>query len=241
VGGPIAAGVIYQQKIDTLAAKQLAESNAEAAREAEEKAKANAAAAAAAEAIAKRNEEVAIAAKEETEVQKNEAEKSAELAQSQNKVALDTLRQVTFAINRELKDRPRLQSLRKSLIGEVTQGMDRTKSVGFDPQATHMIAAGTYSNLGRLNLDIGRPTAAMEDFKRCLDVFDHLDSIGQLPSAFRNRAQIHMYMGEAAKGMGNLELAERHFKESLKFRTQWLESTPVDGKEYNDIPRLNWC
>jgi len=66
-------------------------------------------------------------------------------------------------------------------------------------------------------------------------VFDQLDSIGKLPNAFRNRAQIHVYMGEAAKGMGDLELAEQHFAQSLKYRNQWLESTPLGNPEYADI------
>lgn len=214
IGGPVVSAVIYSQQQQTLVAKKAAEENAKTARAAADE--------------AERNAKLAVAAQDVAEQKKGEAEESAKLAQTQNKVALDTLRQVTFAIDRELKDRPRLQGLRKSLISEVTQGMERTKQLGFDPRAQHMIAAGTYANLGRLNLDIGRAEAAMADFGRCLEVFDHLEKTDQLPNAYHNKSQIRMYLADAARKLGDLKAADEHLREALRVRMEWLASKPGD-------------
>lgn len=214
IGGPVATALIYSQQQQTLAAKKQADKNADTAR--------------VAAAEAERNAQAAVAAQTVAEQRKGEAEESAQLAQSQNKVAVDTLRQVTFAIDRELKDRPRLQGLRKSLIAEVTQGMERTKQLGFDPRAQHMIAAGTYANMGRLNLDIGRADAAMADFRRCLEVFDHLEKTDQLPNAFHNKSQIRMYLADAAGKLGDLKVADENLRDALKIRQEWLASKPGD-------------
>ncbi len=97
IGGPASAAVIWNQKEQVVAAKDLAVEN---------------------EKIAKQKEQEAIAAK-------IQADKSAEAAAVQERNAVDALKSVTFVLLGKISGNTNLLTLRKDLLSTVRNGLQR--------------------------------------------------------------------------------------------------------------------
>ncbi len=166
--------------------------------------------------------------KDFAEQSKQEADKSAKIALTTSKITTDLLKDLTFEIDHEMADRPRLLALRKLLVGKVEKGLDRMAAVEFDPNAKEMIAAGILSNLGQVSLEVGRPLDATNYFKKIGDVFARIEKSGTLNEPLRNKAQLRVYLGKAAMASGRSDEAIGYFKEALEIRWLWLASKPND-------------
>jgi len=212
IGGPLAAGLIFQQKQAIGQARDRAEENAKRAHQMQVKAEANAVTAREAEA--------------EATAQKVLAEKNSDAAQTQQKLAVDTLKMLVFEVQRQLQDRPRLQDLRRQLLQTARDGLELMEKEGGPPVARNMIAAATYRRLGDLNLDTGRTEAALRDYQHCLSIMESLHEQGQLPNREHNLSTIHDLLATALKEAGNFSEAERHLQKTLEIRQAWLAEKP---------------
>ncbi len=196
IGGPTTAVVINGQKKTVVAEKMRADENA---------------------ATALANEQVANEAKQQ-------AVANADAAQTQEKLAIDALKSVTFEVQQRMKGDTRLHGLRESLIGTVRTGLARMEKQGKDVNAHNMIAAGIAARKGDLNMEVGRINEAEKEYVACLETFQRLKKADALPYPEQNLSKIHFLIASAARKAGKLELADEHFAKSLAIRRNWLTS-----------------
>ncbi|TWT53040.1 Serine/threonine-protein kinase PknB [Rubripirellula amarantea] len=226
VGGPLAAGTIYQQKTEVeksnkalevsnnklvvseeeeRKARQLAEQNEQLAEQNAERARAS--------------EAVAVKAKET-------AQRNAESAQAGYKQAVDALKSLVFGVLRKLDDRPGMSDVREELLNTAREGLARLDSTASDPTQNNIIAAGTLRRLGDANLETGRVEAARQCYARCLDVVASLDKENKLPGRFHNLSTAHDLLGQSLRALGKMNEAKSQFETALTLRRQWLNQEP---------------
>ncbi len=216
VGGPITAGTIYRQ------AQQVTETNTRLAAS-EQEARAN-------EKVAVRNERLAEQARLqalENEKKANESEKASEVAL---KNATDALQVVVFKTLRELQDRPGMSGVRNSLLETAKTQLGLTDN-SIDPEKqTSLVVARVLISMGEMNIEAGRTRAALASYQKCLRVVEKLDERGELSQSSRlhNLSKAQQRVGDAALGLGNLQLAEKHFQAALLLRRQWIAERPDD-------------
>ncbi len=229
IGGPVVALVIDGQKRDIVTAKKAADDSAQVAIAARELADKNAAAALAAKADADLNAKAALAAKSESEANATlakanaeEAAKNAAAAQDQQKQAIDALKSLVFEVQRELKDRPRLQSLRKGLLDVARDGLKRMEASGADSTARNIISASIHRRLGDIQLEIGSADAAVKEYAKCLAILEELKVAGTLKGARHNMSTIYDLLAQASRKAGKFDAAENYWKLALDERRAWL-------------------
>ncbi len=196
-GGMITSAVIWNQKKEVVAANVIAVENA---------------------LTAKKNEEKAVAAKAV-------ADKNAEAASVQEKNAVDTIKSLTFVVQEKMSGRANLLGLRQELLQTVRNGVDRLEKNENNAAQRNMITAGIHSRLGDINMELGQPGQAYEEYNKCLAVFKELEKTSELPYASINNAKIYQNLGDAARQEGNYRLAHEHFSQSLEIRRQSLQQT----------------
>ena len=238
IGGPVVALVIDGQKRDIITAKKDAEDNANAALAAKELAVQNEADAIAAKAEAEENAVLARRAQVESEANaklakdnEEQAAKNAAAAQDQQKQAIDALKSLVFEVQRELKDRPRLQSLRKGLLDVARDGLKRMEASGADSTARNIISASIHRRLGDIQFEIGSSDAAIKEYANCLAILKELNAAGTLKGARHNMSTIYDLLGQASRKAGKLDDAEKYWQLSLEERRAWL----VESKNNADV------
>ncbi|MEM6689114.1 MAG: serine/threonine-protein kinase [Planctomycetota bacterium] len=217
IGGPISATIINKQRKTAIAEKERADENALVAKEKAEE--------------AKRNESLAMEAKEK-------ADTNAEAAQVQEKLAIDALKSVTFGIQRRLRGDIRLRPLREDLLGTVRDGLERMEDQGRDVDSHSLIAATNSVNKGDLNFELGRVIEALSDYDKTLEIFLLLDAKGVLPNRQHNLSKIQYLRGRAFKKSGRYEAADMAFSESLAIRRQWMAEDPSENVQRRLVETL---
>ena len=212
IGGPASALVIYGQKQDVVEAKELADENAELAEK-------NAL-------VAETNEREAVAAKQV-------AESNATAAAVQEKNAIDALKSMTFAVQQRMVGRRDLIDLRERLLDTVRGGLERMENNQNTARAQDMIAAGIFVRLGDINLEVGRIESALQEYEKCVAVFEELDKTGGVPNRLINWAKIHQLLGDACRKAGDFPQAIEHHKKSLQLRRQSLKESPSPWMKSN--------
>ncbi len=197
VGGPISAAVIYSQKKEVVAANVIAQQNAETAQE---------------------NEQLAVAAK-------IVADKNAEAASVQEKNAVDTIKSLTFVVQEKMSGRADLLEMRQALLQTVRNGVERLEKTENNASQRNMITAGIHSRLGEINMELGQPGKAYQEYSKCLSIFHDLEKENALPFASTNMAKIHQYLGDSARQEGSYQKAHEHFAKSLEIRRQSLKES----------------
>lgn len=225
VGGPLAAGIIYQQKQTVLAANEVAERNEQAAREAEKIAETNAAEAQAAQ-------EVAQAKAEEARLAQAAADANAQKAQEQQKVAVDALKSMTFQVQREMDGRRDLQPLRRQLISVVQDGLQRMEETGGPSGEANIITAGTQRRLGDLAAEINALSLAWKHYRQCLELLEQLEANGSLPSPHHNLSTVHHLLADTASRMHRYDLAKEHAMQALAIRREWLDAADSAKRDF---------
>ncbi len=215
IGGPVVAFVIDGQKRDISSAKQLAEDNAEKATVAQKEAEANAL-------LAKANEQEAEQNAQQAEENAKQAAANEKIAQEQQRNAIDALKSLVFEVQRELKDRPRLQSLRQQLLDVASDGLKRIDSSNATAPARNIIMASIYRRLGDIHFEIGSADAAVAEYKKCLEVLESLKSAGNLPGARHNMSTIYDLLGDSSRRASKYSDAEKYWQLSLAERRAWL-------------------
>ncbi len=205
IGGPISAAVIWSQKKEVIAAKDLAEVNAKEA---------------------KLNEETAKAAK-------LVADKNADAASLQEKNAIDALKSMVFVVQGKMAGQANLLPLRQELLKTVENGLARMEKNENSAAERNMIRAGIHSRLGDINMQLGVPAKAHAEFAKCLAVFEELEKTGELPYAQKNKSKIHQMLGDAARQEGRYTEAHQAHRQSLEIRRQWV-AEKVDDAEAID-------
>ncbi len=81
-------------------------------------------------------------------------------------------------MQRELKDRPRLQTLRKGLLDVARDGLKRMESAGTDATARNIISASVHRRLGDMQLEVGSADAAINEYEKCLAILKELQTAG---------------------------------------------------------------
>ncbi len=198
IGGPSTAAVIWGQKQEVVAAKELA---VEKAKEAAE------------------NEEIAVEAKGVAEV-------NAEAAAVQEKNALDALRSMTFVVQKKMSGQTNLVDLREELIQTVRNGLARMEKNENNARVQDMISAGIYVRLGDINMEIGRVAKATEEYNKCLAVFETLEKESSIPNPEQNWSKLYQLLGDAARAAGDYDLAIQHHEKSLAIRREWVKKSP---------------
>lgn len=219
VGGPLAAGTIYQQKEVVQETNQQLEATNTKLAQSEQEERAARELAQQNEVKAKQAEVVAVEAKEL-------AQRNAESAQVGYKSAVDALKSLVFGVLRKLEDRPGMQDVREELLVTAREGLQRLDSTASDPTQNNILAAGTLRRLGDVNFETGRMPAAKECYGRCLEIVTALDAKGELPGRFHNLSTARDLHAQALKNLGELTDAQSEFKEALELRRQWLATEP---------------
>ena len=215
IGGPVVAVIIDGQKQDVLVAKQQAVDNANSATEAKQEAEENAK-------LAEANAET--------------ASKNADAAQDQQKQAVDALKSLVFEVQRELKDRPRLQLLRKKLLDVARDGLKRMEAAGTDAASRNIISASIYRRLGDTNLEVGSANEAVKEYSKCLDVLKTLQAAGELKKGARhNMSTAYDLLGQASRRAGKLDDAKKYWLLCLEERRAWLEESKIEPKEWQNV------
>jgi eukaryotic-like serine/threonine-protein kinase len=228
IGGPLAAGTIYQQKEAVQRTNvQLAKSQAEE-QIARELAEANEKVAIENETLAKKSQAEAVAAKVV-------AQQNAESAQAGYKQAVDALKSLVFGVIRKLQDRPGMADVRQELLATAREGLARLDSTASDPTQNNIIAAGTLRRLGDANLQTGRIEAARQCYQRCLEIVSDLDGKGTLPGRFHNLSTAHDLLGQSLKQLGQMPAAKAQFASALDLRRQWLAENPHDDNVRQNV------
>lgn len=228
VGGPLAAGTIYQQKEAVQRTNvELAKSQAEE-QIARELAQANEKVAIKNETLAKKSQAEAVAAKEI-------ADRNAESAQAGYKQAVDALKSLVFGVIRKLQDRPGMADVRQELLATAREGLQRLDATASDPTQNNIIAAGTLRRLGDANLQTGRVAAAQQCYQRCLEIISDLDGKGTLPGRFHNLSTAHDLLGQSLKQLGDMTAAKQQFATALNLRRQWLAENVDDDNVRQNV------
>lgn len=198
IGGPSTAAVIWGQKQEVVAAKDLADQNAQRAAE---------------------NEVIAVEAQ-------GVAEKNAEAAAVQEKNAIDALKSMTFVVQRKMAGQTNLVGLREELLKTVHNGLARMEKNQNNARAQDMISAGIHVRLGDINMEIGRVAKATEEYNKCLVVFQSLEKESSIPSPEQNWSKLYQLLGDAARAAGDYDLAIQHHEKSLEIRREWVKKSP---------------
>ncbi len=212
IGGPILAGVIYGQKQDVEHAKAAADASALVATQQEAIAKEQ-------EAIAKEQETLAME-------QKAVALKNAEAATVQEKNAIDTIKSLTFVVQSKMAGRSDLIALRTELLETVRNGVARLEKNQNTAAEQNMLRAGIFSRLGDINLELGVPAKATEEFLKCLAIFETLDKNGGVPNPEHNWSSIYQKLGDAARAAGDYKAATQRHLQSLTVLRDWVAKSP---------------
>lgn len=199
-GGPIVASVIYAQKKDVVASKQLADENA-------------------AEAL--QNAQIA-------EAKEAEAKANATAALVQERNAVDALKSLVFEVQRTMQDKPGLQDTRRSLLGVARDGLKRLDGTTELNKTASIEAAGICRRLGDLNMELGRVQAARDLYGQCLQNLQQLDQQGELPErGYRhNFSTAYELLATASRRLGRLNEARKYAELSLEQRRLWAREEP---------------
>jgi tetratricopeptide (TPR) repeat protein len=214
IGGPITAAVIQEQKRSVVSAKEAAEKNEQAAVNARQ--------------LADRNSEQARQNAQRAAENAERARQNAEAAITQEKNAIDALKSLVFEVQRRMKDQPDLQSVRQSLLQVATNGVARMEKREGNVADANLISAAIHRRLGDLNLELGRVTAARDDYQRCLDILLQLESRGELPNLRHNLSTAYELLAESSRRAGDLVPARQYAEQCLEQRRRWSAEQPGD-------------
>ncbi len=221
IGGPIVAGVIYQQKQEVIKAKndiEIKEKEATVARgEAEKNAK-----------VAQTNEKLANDNAALAKKNADEAKQNAEAAQTQEKNAVDALKSLVFEVQRRMQDQPRLQAVRTALLKVASDGVKRMEESGGNVAAQNIITASIERRMGDLNMELGRIQSAHDNYQKCLTILVKLQQEKQLPGARHNLSTAYELLGVSSRRLAKLTDARRYLEQCLEERRQWVKEEPND-------------
>jgi tetratricopeptide (TPR) repeat protein/predicted Ser/Thr protein kinase len=195
IGGPIAAGVIYQQK-------KRADENAQAATEAKKEAEAN-------EVLADRNREV---------------------ASEQRELAVDAVRSLVYAAQKELENRPALQSVKDSLLKIALESLTKVADKNQDYRGADMMIASTIRRQGDLFLDLGEGGKAIEQYRHSLKILQQMQAEQRLTRTHLNFGVLYDKLGEAARRFGKPREAKEYFLKVLKHYQSWAAEDPDNSR-----------
>src|SRR5262249_21277599 len=102
------------------------------------------------------------------------ADRNAEVASDQSKLAIDTLYRVVTQVQNRLKGRPGLRELREDLLKDALEGLGRVaKSTETSPLVLRT-RAGAFQRMGDIALELGRTEEALERYLQGREIIDSL-------------------------------------------------------------------
>ena len=220
IGGPTAAAVIYEQK-------QIAVKGQSGFTSRQRKAS------------AARAGRVKLAVENALKAEKSEqkAVQSREVAETQGRLALDSLRTLVTRVQDELTDRPQMQQLRRRLLETALNGLNQVAAQGVDANIKEMAMAGAYRRMGDIYLELGKTDEALQQYRQCHAIIEHLAAEKTLPNPHANLSFSQMNMGDAALRAGNLPVAKDCFLEALRIRREWTAAEPTEKMVPKTSPR----
>jgi serine/threonine protein kinase/tetratricopeptide (TPR) repeat protein len=120
---------------------------------------------------------------EEREIAQN-AMKKALAADAENRrllaqldLAVNTLYQVFFEMQNQLRDRPDLEKLREKLLKEALGGLEAVAKSAENANLLQRTSGGAYQRMGDVALEMGKTPDAMGYYERALRIYEQLTAI----------------------------------------------------------------
>ena len=120
-----------------------------------------------------------------------------------------------------------MQHLRRRLLETALNGLNKVAAQGVDANIKEMAMAGAYRRMGDIYLELGKTDEALQQYRQCHAIIEHLAAEKTLPNPHANLSFSQMNMGDAAPA-GNLPVAKDCFLEALRIRREWAAAEPKD-------------
>jgi serine/threonine-protein kinase len=167
------------------------------------------------------------------------ADANAKAAAEQRSLALETLKNVVFDIQAELKHRPAMQPFRKKMLEKAAEGLQRVaRSAETAAQVDHSMASA-HIELGDIFLLLGEGAAkarghyeTAERIAQALTEHDPAHSLGQ-----RDLTLAYQGLGKASLELGDLSAAEAAIGKSLTIAKRRARFDPANIEAQRDLVR----
>lgn len=159
----------------------------------------------------------------------HEAEEKALFASRQLDLSLESHRQLVYAVQDRLEDRPGMQPLRKDLLAVAAAGLSRLSDTTRGTQARHD-AASIHKVTGQIYLTLGQLEAAEREYHAMREIAEELHDRqpeGSAPLYYRSLA--YSQLGETCRRRGDLGQSLEWHKKALAIAEPAVteESSPL--------------
>ncbi len=163
-------------------------------------------------------------------------------ANSQNKLALSTLRNVVWNIQRKLKPIDSAQSVRRDLLDQALAGLDRVAKSLDSKTEVDRASVLAHNELGMIYLTVGNADGK-DGLALAIKHFELARSIGLSmadgqPGAIQPQRDVSItleHLGDAQMEMGDYDKAEQTYRESLGISVEAEKKHSGDGTLVRDI------
>ncbi|HZT82500.1 MAG TPA: protein kinase, partial [Gemmataceae bacterium] len=229
VVGSLAAAVwIDHEKNKALAAKAEAERQQVLARQGQEEAERQAENARAAREVAERRAEEARVA------EKKAAERTV-FAYQQRDSYLETLNQLVYELQEELKDRPAMHRLRDNLLEAAIARLERVVETDKGVAPVHSIASAHHLR-GDMYFTLGRTDDARRQYERFRELAEEMAKADPgNPAVTQDLAHAHARLGDVSLRRGDAESARRSYQKALALARGVAQANPKSGPARRDV------
>ncbi len=189
---------------------------------------------AAAAVVFRTQREAEARAKGEAEASEALAVESAEFANEQLNLTLDTLNTLVREVQDKLEDKPGLHGLREGLLQKARAGIDQVARITKDHPGARDLAAArqplkglplAHQRLGDVLLLLGKTEEAAEQFARSRELADLLVAAGSHdPESRRSQVMAHERLGDASLQGGDAAAARGHYLKAVALARQMVEA-----------------
>jgi tetratricopeptide (TPR) repeat protein len=167
---------------------------------------------------------------------RTEVRRSAEAVARHRDLAVRLLERQLDAVRQELEKLPGTQSVRRALLQDALDGLKQVAE-GFEtPERAEYLQGDTYAAVALVHQELGRPTEALEWYRKALDVFARI--VREDPeneAAHKDLYVTYEKLGDMSEVLGHAADARQYYDQSLTMREEAIAQRPLDARVQLDF------
>ena len=193
--------------------------------------------------IAEEQQAIAVAKRKEADEQRRIAEEHARVASGQTELALDAMRETVYEVNKQLKTKPNLQTLRNSILNgaltRMSNTLDETSEVA-EYDASKVLLASSHRKIGNLSAEMGFYGKAQKHLEIALKMCEEMHTRKVMPDPDMNLGHVYGDLGRVAKSTGRVADASGYLTKSLSHLENWLAGSPDDQGKQLEVAQTHY-
>jgi serine/threonine-protein kinase len=166
-------------------------------------------------------------AREKEAEERQRADRNAEVAGEQRRLALEALRTLVLRVQDRMQGRTELQPLRRGLLDVALAELQKVVKKADETELVDRSMAAARQRMGDIFFEAGRPRQALQEYEKMHAILDTLTretpedgvAVRNLAAAFNKMADAHLRLGNATK-------ARECYQEGLRLRQKWVQLVP---------------